>query len=188
MQLLAHLWRQAAECELQLALVGNDVVLRAGVDRADGDDRRVDRLDFAADDRLQIEHEFGGDDDRVDRRFGARAVAAAAFDRDVDAIDIGEGIAGEIIDFAGGDVGRIVKRDGVVGAREACEDAVVDHGIGAAADFFGRLKHEDDCARPFVAVAREVAGDADEVRHVDVVPAGVHDADGGTVLVFGVDF
>ena len=52
--------------------------LRAAVDRADRDHGRLDRLDLAADDRLQIEHQPGGDHDRVDRRVGCGAVAAAA--------------------------------------------------------------------------------------------------------------
>ena len=84
---------------------------------------------------------------------GLGAVAAAAFDDDVDAVDVGEGVAGEVVDFAGRHVGRIVKCDGEIGAREACEEAVVDHGIGAAADFFGRLKNEDHRAGPIVAMA-----------------------------------
>ena len=38
-----------------------------------------------------------------------------------------------------------------------------------------------------VAMARQIASDADQVRHVHVVPAGVHHADGRAALVLRAD-
>ena len=61
---------------------------------AHGHHGRLDRLHLAAHDRLQVEHQPRGDDDRVDRRVRVRPVAAAAVDRDVHAVDVGQRIAG----------------------------------------------------------------------------------------------
>src|SRR6185437_824023 len=83
----------AADGDLQMALVADDVVLGAAVDRADGDDGRVGRLDLAADDRLQIEDELSAHDDGVDRGVRIGPVAAAADERDIAAIDVGQSIA-----------------------------------------------------------------------------------------------
>ena len=68
-----------AHRQLELDLVGNDVVLRAAVDRADGDDGRVERVVLAADDRLERDDGSRRDDDR-DRPSlcGYGAVAALA--------------------------------------------------------------------------------------------------------------
>ena len=74
-QLVADLGSEGAEGELEPDLVGDDVVLGPAVDRADGDDRRVERVDLAADDRLEVEHRQGGQDDRVDRPVRRRPVA-----------------------------------------------------------------------------------------------------------------
>ena len=63
-------------CSLQSS--GMMLCLRAGMDRADGDHGRLDRVRFAADQRLQVEHQLRGHDDRVDRRMRSGAVPAAA--------------------------------------------------------------------------------------------------------------
>ena len=64
--------------QLQLHFVGDDVVLCAAVDRADGDHRRNARFDLAADDRLQTENDACGQDNRVDTVVRSRAVATDA--------------------------------------------------------------------------------------------------------------
>ena len=113
----------------------------------------------------------GGDHDRVDRRFGASAVAAAALHQDVDAIDIR--LASNRRDSRSAQSAMsaaVVERDGEIGPREAGEEAVVEHRLGAAADLLGRLADEHDRARPIVSMAGQVAGDADEVRHVQSWP------------------
>ena len=89
-QALPHGLRERADRELQLHLVGDDVVLRAAVDRADRDHRGVERRVLARDDRLQRQHHARGDHHGIDRGLGPRAVAAAAEDRDVDAVGVGQ--------------------------------------------------------------------------------------------------
>ncbi len=74
-QLLADRLAEGAERELKLDLVGDDVVLGAAVDRADGDDRRLAGLDLAADDRLQVDDHQRRQDDRIDGAVRPGAVA-----------------------------------------------------------------------------------------------------------------
>ena len=77
-QQLAHLGLVAAHGELQLGLVGNDVVLGAGLEAADRHHRRIERVLFAADQRLQRDDDARGQDDRILGRLRIRAVAADA--------------------------------------------------------------------------------------------------------------
>ena len=51
-QLLADLLAERSQGELKFDLIGDDIVLRAAVNRSDGNDRGLARLDFSADDRL----------------------------------------------------------------------------------------------------------------------------------------
>lgn len=77
-----------------MALIADDIVFGPGVDRADGDDRRFGRFDFAGDNGLEAEDQFRGLGDGVDGGFGGSAVASFASDDDIDAIDVGEQEAG----------------------------------------------------------------------------------------------
>src|SRR5260370_39132221 len=74
----AHLVLGRPHRDLQLYLVGDDVVLAAAVDRADRDHGRVGWVGLAADQRLQVENDPGRQDDRVYRSVRGRAVAALA--------------------------------------------------------------------------------------------------------------
>jgi len=47
------------------------------VNRADGDDRHIERRDVARHDGLQRQHDLRADDDRIDRLVRHRAVPAA---------------------------------------------------------------------------------------------------------------
>ena len=58
----------------------------AAVKRADRNDRRLERIDLAADDLLQVDDELGGDQNRIDRLMRRRTVAAAPMNRDFDRI------------------------------------------------------------------------------------------------------
>src|SRR5471030_3308473 len=66
-----------------------------------------------------------------------------------------------------------VQRERVVRIGEALEQAVVEHGAGAAADFLGRLGDEHQRAFPLRLQRDERAGGADPAGHVDVVAAAV---------------
>src|SRR5258705_3632800 len=57
---LANFFFVGADSELKMNIIGNDVVLGAAVDRADGYDGGIEGRIFAADDRLDGHHEFGG--------------------------------------------------------------------------------------------------------------------------------
>ena len=112
---------EGPERELELDLVGDDVVLGAAVDRADGHDGRLDRLDLAADDRLEVEDGQRRQDDRVDRPVRPGAVASFAADRHRQRGRAGEQRARAIADVAGRLVGMAVQRQGEIGLGEtAC--------------------------------------------------------------------
>ena len=99
--------------------------------------------------------------------------------RDVDAVDIGQGIARRIADGAcpRGRCG-IVERQRIVGLGEAGIEPVLDHRERAQADFFGRLEHHDQRALPLVLVIDQQLRRTDEARHMRIVPAGMHDPGG----------
>src|SRR5439155_14204692 len=51
--------------ELQMGLIGNDVVFGAGVEKADSDNSGNLRVHFTADDSLQGHNDFRSDEDRI---------------------------------------------------------------------------------------------------------------------------
>src|SRR5258708_37356954 len=97
---LAHFFFVGADSELKMNVIGNDVVLGAAVDGADGYDGGIEGRIFAADDRLGGHDEFGGEDDGIFADLGARAVSAAAADGDIDGSGAGERVTGGVGDFA----------------------------------------------------------------------------------------
>src|SRR5208337_2980592 len=75
-ELEPNLLGEGPQGELELDLVGDDVVPGTPVNRAHGDHGRLDRLDLAADDRLEIEDGERRQDDRIDGAVRQGAVAA----------------------------------------------------------------------------------------------------------------
>ena len=69
----------------------------------------------------------------------------------------------------------VVKAEDVIWFRPARVETVFQQRARAADRFFRRLSDENDRAVPFVFQLRKRARHADEGRHVNVVPAGVHD-------------
>jgi len=63
------------------------------------------------------------------------------------------------------------------GPREALEQPVLEHGLGSRAALLGGLADHHQGARPVVREIDEPAGGADEIRHMYVMPAGMHDED-----------
>ena len=94
----ADLLVEGADVELEQRLVGDHVVLRAGLQRADRDDRGLAGGDLARDDRLQAQDGRGGHDDRVDAGLGHRAVGAAAEQPHLEAVGGGLRGAGPVAD------------------------------------------------------------------------------------------
>jgi hypothetical protein len=153
------------------------------VDRADRDDGRIERVVLAAHERLQIEHDARGDDDRVDGRMRRGAVAALALDENVHAIDVDQRQAFGVADEAVRQARIAMQTETVVGARETFEQAVLEHLARAGADFLRRLADENQGAAPLFLEARQDARCTDPAGHVHVVAAGVHDADVVAFLV-----
>src|SRR6267378_5765478 len=117
-------------------VIGNDVVLGAAVDRADGYDGGIEGRIFATNDRLDGHDEFGGEDDGIFADFGARAVGAAAANGDIDGGGTGERVAGRVGDFAGFEFGAVVKGESIVGLGNARVQTVREHGFCTVDSFF----------------------------------------------------
>ena len=153
------------------------------MERADGDDGRVDRIDLPAHDGLQVDDKLGGDDDRVDAVVRGGAVTALALDRDFHGVDVGHRQAFGEVDVPGLQQRVGMQGEAVVGFREAFVEAVREHRLGAGADFLGRLGDEHQRALPFVLHPGQHAGGSHPAGHVNVVAAGMHDADFAIGLV-----
>ena len=153
----------------------------AGLHRAQADDRGVDRAHVAADDRLRRGDHVPGDQHRVDRRVRMRAVAAAPVDGDLDPVGGGHRRTRREADAPGCQRRPVVQRENDLG-REAFEQPVVDHRLGAGVAFLAGLEDQE---RRAVEVPRlvQVARGGEQHRRVAVVAAAVHPAVvAGTVL------
>jgi hypothetical protein len=150
----------------------NHVVSVAAVDLGDADDGGVGRLDVARDDRLQRRRDVRRDQHRIDARLGPRAMRALAGDRDVEYGAARHHGAAADLEPADRQAGPIVHAEHRV-AREALEQAVLDHGVGAAETLLGGLEDEGDRAVELPRLG-EVARGAEQHRGVPVVAAGVH--------------
>ncbi len=71
---------------MEADIIGDDVVFRATVDGTDGDDRRVERVDLAADDCLEREHDLRRENHGVFRLVRHRTMPAEPAHDDVDAV------------------------------------------------------------------------------------------------------
>ena len=81
---LAHLLFVSAHGQLHFHFVGNNVVFRPAVDRADRDHDRIERIIFARGNRLPRIDNFGRENNRVLRLVRVGAVAADAMHRHID--------------------------------------------------------------------------------------------------------
>ena len=119
--MFTDLIRIAADRELQMAGVADDVVLGAAVNRTDRDHGGLGWLVLARDECLQVNHQLCCHDDRVDRGVRISAVAAATRGGPV-----GDGVGGgvAVADAEGVDEGAGDVEEGVV-------DAVGDGGAPA---------------------------------------------------------
>ena len=104
-------------------------------------------------------------------------VAGVAVDDDVDARAGGHDGAGVDHDGAGVEAGPVVVAEDALHG-EAFEQAVLQHGLGAAAAFFGGLEDKLDGASPGGVLHEQCRG-AEQAGGVAVMAAGVHDAGGG---------
>jgi hypothetical protein len=82
-------------------VIRNDVAGGPGLKGADGNDAKGEGVFLTADHGLHIDHETGGDQNRVDRGVGHGAVAAAALEIDLQFVGVGADRPGQITDVAG---------------------------------------------------------------------------------------
>ena len=177
-----------AHGELEPDLVGNDAVLGAPVDGSHRDHRRIDGRNFPADDGLERQHGLSGHDHGILGGGRIAAVSRYPTNHQIDGIDPGEGIAAADAHPARLHAGVVVERDGVVGDRKLLEQSVGQHGLGPGTPFFGRLSHHHQGALPTFLLPAQDSRSPHEAGHVDVVAAGVHEADGLAVRILNADF
>ncbi len=168
----------------QHGLLRDDVVGVAGMHLGDRDHRRIERRHVARHHALQRRDDLRGDDHRIDAGLRPRAVRALAGDLDVEqaaARHLRARADGELADV---ELGPVVHAEDLL-AGELLEQPVLDHGLGAATAFLGRL--EDEVHRAVeVARGREVLGGAQQHRRVAVMAAGMHAALVLAAMVEGV--
>ena len=180
-----HIIGIRADRKTEVDFIGDDVVLRAALNVADSDDRRVARLDLARHDGLQAQDGPGGDDDGINRVLGHGAVPAAAVDGDIHGVGVGRSVARYYADLAGGKLVAGVQRHADRGLGKAREESVLNHGFGALHPFLGRLPDQHQRAMPLILGLHHDLGGADQGGHVNVMPAGMHDRDLVTGIVLG---
>src|SRR5205823_2668361 len=125
---------------------GDHVVGGAALDSADGNDRRLDGIDLAGHELLQIGDGLAGGDDGVDAGVREGRVAPFADESRLPGVGGGQqraGLGGDAADF---EAGPTVQAENGLGLRADApvEDAGGDELLGAAAAFFGGLPHEFD--------------------------------------------
>ena len=81
-----------------------------------------------------------------------------------------------------------MERDGVVGERKLLEQSVGQHGPGPGSTFLGGLSHHQQGALPTTLLPAQNPGSPHEAGHVDIVAAGMHEADGLAVRTLNADF
>ena len=179
---------KARKRELKLDLVGDDVVPGPAVDRAHGDHGWLDRLDLAADDRLEIENGERRQDDRIDSAVWPGAMTAFAAEGHGERRRACQERACTVKDGSRGLVRVAVQRQGEVWLGESAVQTVGEHAPSPADGFLGRLADQENRAAPPVFMLSEPPGRADEAGHVHVVAAGVHHADLTALRVSCFDF
>jgi hypothetical protein len=162
----------AAHVELQQGVVGNEVAPGAGVDTAGGHHRDLPGRDLAGHDGLQPDDDHGREYHRVDGVLRHGAMAALPVHGHVDAVLGRHEGAGACADRPG-DAGQHMLGQGNVGSREALEQAIVDHALGAVAGLLGRLEEREQGSGPLATVIGHELGHAEQAGHVHVVATGM---------------
>jgi hypothetical protein len=167
-----HLAREGAHRAAEFGRLRDHVVGVAGQDARDRQHGRIQRRHVARHDALQADRDLRGHQRRVDAGLGPRAVRPTAGDADVEERAAGHHRPALHVEAAHLQLGPVVHaEDGVAG--ETREQAVVDHRLGAAQAFLGRL--EDEVHRAVETFRqRQVRGRAQQHGGVAVVAAGVH--------------
>ena len=153
-----------------MQFIRDHIVGRAASHKADADDRGVERVDIAAADRLQRQHDLRADHKGVGAEMRMRRVRTAALDADIPPIGGGEQRTRFCCDLTDTDAGLVVDREDRI-ARKLVEQPFFDHHSATTAALFGWLK--DQMHGAFEIAGRcEVLGGAEQHRRVSVVAAG----------------
>ena len=169
---VAHRRIERARGAGQLRGLRDDVVGGAGVKLRDRDHRRLQRIDVARHDRLDLVDDLRADQHRVDRDVRARRVAAEPLDVDVEPVRRGHHRAGPDREVADRQARIIVHAVDLLDL-EAVHHAVLHHLAAAAAALLGRLEDHHRGAGEVARLGKIFRG-AEQHRGVAVVAAGVH--------------
>ena len=151
----------------------------------DRNHRRIERRHVARHHALQGRDDLGGDDHRVDATLRSRAVRALAGDFYVEQSAAGHLRAGADGELADVELGPVVHAEDLF-AGELVEQPVLDHGLGAATAFLGRLEDEVHGAVE-VTGRRKILGGPQQHGGVTVVAARMHAALVRAAMVEGVE-
>ena len=92
-----------------------------------------------------------------------------------------------IADLTGRQLIADVQRHGHIRTRKTRQQAVLNHAIGAADGFLGRLPDQHQSAVPGSPALRHDRGRARDGSHVQIVPAGVHHRNILSAVILGAD-
>ena len=159
---------------MEVGAIGDDVVLGAGVDRADGHHARRHGMDLTRDQGLQIHNNGRRQHHRVPGRMGVSAVTANAVHGDIHHVRIGHHPARDVTDLTRGQSGQGVQREVVIGRAETFEQTVGEHGSGAGAALLGRLHNHHQATAPLALSLLQRQRRGHDHGHMHVVAAGVH--------------
>src|SRR6516164_6827708 len=110
----------------------------------------------------------------IDGRLWHCAMAAAAFEFDVEAVGIGRADPDPVVDIAVGK-GPVMQGKAGIGLGKAREQAVGQHGFRTRTHFLGGLGDEHQRALPLMLQPDQRLRRSDPARHVDVVAAAMGD-------------
>ena len=169
-----HLRVERAHAELKPGAGRNDVIGITGVDGADGDHRRLQRVHMARHQGLQRHHGRRGGHHHIGGLVGHGAVPAMTVQGHRHIVGRRQCGAAAEHQLPLWEAGHVVHgKNGVAG--EALEQPVVHHLECAAAAFLGRLEDQVERAAPSAGV-RQQLGRRQQHGGVAVMAAGVHQA------------
>ena len=166
-----------AHGELEVSAVRDDVVLGAGVKRADGNHAGVSRRQAAAHHGLQGQHNLRSQDNGIDTAVRAGPVSADAVDDNVHRIRARILRAERRGQLAGRNHRRHMQRHRPVRFAETLPEPVLHHVARAGDALLGGLTDQHQRARPLAAPRLHLPGGTHQAGNVHVVTAGVHHVD-----------
>ena len=165
---------QAAESAGQSGFARNHVLGKAALERADGDDGRLERIDGPAHRLLDAGDEMAAGQHGIAGHVRHGGVTAGRLELQGKFPRSGHHRAIMDDHLAGRHIRPIVQAENIAGG-EALEQAGIQHELGAAIALLRRLEHQIDRAAK-TAGQREIGRRPQKHGHVAVMAAGVHGA------------